>query len=336
MGRRFYSPDDKPTNEEKARLLRLINTPLQPEELTEEDKNLLWDFRCVWSGRVTSRHVLYGLRHALPKILYAMDLSDPMEEKNAIDMLEQWPELCLEDALQLLSNSIKQKDVRAFAVKKLDAWETVACVRGRLLDDESLKLYLLQLVQALRYESDLMGREMKEVVEKRVVRIVKEKSEESVAEAVENVEEKSVEAVEEPVESVEAVEKPVETVETVETVEKTEKQTPEETPEKTETEDAPTTTPEPAPEVTPTEETESKPIEENESKPEEEVIEEEIEEKKMVEVMVPHSPLLQFLIRRCAVERTLASLLLHYIRVEGNKNAKNASERNQGDFCRSC
>ena len=305
VGRRFYSPDDKPTNEEKARLLRLINTPLQPEELTEEDKNLLWDFRCAWSGRVTSRHVLYGLRHALPKILYAMDLSDPMEEKNAIDMLEQWPELCLEDALQLLSNSIKQKDVRAFAVKKLDTWETVACVRGRLLDDESLKLYLLQLVQALRYESDLMGREMKEVVEKRVVRIVKEKSEESVAEAVEN-------------------------------VEKTEKQTPEETPEKTETEDAPTTTPEPAPEVTPVEETESKPTEETESKPEEEVIEEEIEEKKMVEVMVPHSPLLQFLIRRCAVERTLASLLLHYIRVEGNKNAKNASERNQGDFCRSC
>lgn len=310
VGRRFYSPDDKPTNEEKARLLRLINTPLQPEELTEEDKNLLWDFRCAWSGRVTSRHVLYGLRHALPKILYAMDLSDPMEEKNAIDMLEQWPELCLEDALQLLSNSIKQKDVRAFAVKKLDAWETVACVRGRLLDDESLKLYLLQLVQALRYESDLMGREMKEVVEKRVVRIVKEKSEESVAE---NVEEKPTESVEE---------KPAENVEKTE--------------EKTETEDAATTTPEPAPEVTPTEETESKPTEETESKPEEEVIEEEIEEKKMVEVMVPHSPLLQFLIRRCAVERTLASLLLHYIRVEGNKNAKNASERNQGDFCRSC
>lgn len=310
VGRRFYSPDDKPTNEEKARLLRLINTPLQPEELTEEDKNLLWDFRCAWSGRVTGRHVLYGLRHALPKILYAMDLSDPMEEKNAIDMLEQWPELCLEDALQLLSNSIKQKDVRAFAVKKLDTWETVACVRGRLLDDESLKLYLLQLVQALRYESDLMGREMKEVVEKRVVRIVKEKSEESVAE---NVEEKPTESVEE---------KPAENVEKTE--------------EKTETEDAPTTIPEPAPEVTPVEETESKPTEETESKPEEEVIEEEIEEKKMVEVMVPHSPLLQFLIRRCAVERTLASLLLHYIRVEGNKNAKNASERNQGDFCRSC
>lgn len=184
------------------------------------------------------------------------------------------------------------------------------CVMDRLLDDESLKLYLLQLVQALRYESDLMGREMKEVVEKRVVRIVKEKSEEGVAE---NVEEKPTESVEE---------KPAENVEKTE--------------EKTETEDAATTTPEPAPEVTPTEETESKPTEETESKPEEEVIEEEIEEKKMVEVMVPHSPLLQFLIRRCAVERTLASLLLHYIRVEGNKNAKNASERNQGDFCRSC
>lgn len=304
MGRRFYSPDDKPTNEEKARLLRLINTPLQPEELTEEDRNLLWDFRWAWSGRVTGRHVLYGLRHALPKILYAMDLSDPMEEKNAINMLEQWPELCLEDALQLMSNSIKQKDVRAFAVKKLDAWETVVCVMGRLLDDESLKLYLLQLVQALRYESDLMGREMKEVVEKRVVRIVKEKSEEEPVVMEENPEN---------VETVESVEE-----NPAEAVEKSEEQTAEET-EKPETEVAPTTIPEPAPEV----------------KPEEEVIEEEIEEKKMVEVMVPHSPLLQFLIRRCAVERTLASLLLHYIRVEGNKNAKNASERNQGDFCRS-
>ena len=53
-----------------------------------------------------------------------------------------------------------------------------------------------------------------------------------------------------------------------------------------------------------------------------------MEEKKLVEVMTPRSPLLQFLIRRCSAERTLASLLLHYLRVEGNKNAKNESERN--------
>ena len=64
------------------------------------------------------------------------------------------------------------------------------------------------------------------------------------------------------------------------------------------------------------------------AEPEEEVIEEEVEEKKLVEVMTPRSPLLQFLIRRCSAERTLASLLLHYLRVEGNKNAKSESERN--------
>ena len=64
------------------------------------------------------------------------------------------------------------------------------------------------------------------------------------------------------------------------------------------------------------------------AEPEEEVIEEEVEEKKLVEVMTPRSPLLQFLIRRCSAERTLASLLLHYLRVEGNKTAKSESERN--------
>ena len=60
------------------------------------------------------------------------------------------------------------------------------------------------------------------------------------------------------------------------------------------------------------------------------MIEEEVEETKQVEVMTPRSPLLQFLIRRCSAERTLASLLLHYLRVEGNKNAKSESERNPG------
>lgn len=45
MGRRFYSPDDKPTNQEKARLIRLINSTLLPEELSDEEKTLLWSFR---------------------------------------------------------------------------------------------------------------------------------------------------------------------------------------------------------------------------------------------------------------------------------------------------
>lgn len=67
-------------------------------------------------------HVLYGRRHALPKILYAMDMTDPAERQQALAMLGQWPELCLEDALQLLSKNVAETEVRAFAVKKLDVW----------------------------------------------------------------------------------------------------------------------------------------------------------------------------------------------------------------------
>lgn len=69
---------------------------------------------------VLPSHVLYGMRHALPKILYAMDMSDPEEERFAVSMLDQWPELCIEDALELLSSSIHQEAVRRYAVEQLD------------------------------------------------------------------------------------------------------------------------------------------------------------------------------------------------------------------------
>ena len=111
--------------------MRLINSPLLPEDLTAEDKNLLWDFRWARGRAVRARHVLYGLRHALPKILYAMDMSDPAERANALAMLGQWPELCLEDALQLLSKNVAEKEVRAFAVKKLDVWASRGRVKRR-------------------------------------------------------------------------------------------------------------------------------------------------------------------------------------------------------------
>ena len=68
-------------------------------------------------------HVVYGVRHALPKILYAMDLSLPSEAHQAEAMLEQWPQLPVEDALQLLGKEIRLPAARAYAVKQLDRWE---------------------------------------------------------------------------------------------------------------------------------------------------------------------------------------------------------------------
>ena len=111
-----------------------------------------------------SRHVLSGMRHALPKILCSMDLTDPTEAAQAVAMLEQWPELCVEDALQLLSKRMPHPTVRAYAVEQLD----------RQLSDEDLQLYLLQLVQALRYEQLPCRCEIQEEQVKHMVRLEKQ------------------------------------------------------------------------------------------------------------------------------------------------------------------
>lgn len=111
-----------------------------------------------------NRHVLLGMRHALPKILYSMDLTDPAEADQAVSMLEQWPELCVEDALQLLSKKMPHPKVRAYAVDQLD----------RQLSDDDLQLYLLQLVQALRYEQEPCRCEIQEEKVKHIVRLEKQ------------------------------------------------------------------------------------------------------------------------------------------------------------------
>lgn len=43
-GRRYYSVENKPTNEERMYLLRLLNTVL-PEDLKDEDRTLIWTYR---------------------------------------------------------------------------------------------------------------------------------------------------------------------------------------------------------------------------------------------------------------------------------------------------
>ena len=55
--------------------------------------------------------------------------------------MEKWAPIDIADALELLSPDFKNQSVRAHAVKVLER-----------ADDDELLCYLLQLVQALRYE----------------------------------------------------------------------------------------------------------------------------------------------------------------------------------------
>lgn len=125
-------PNLKPSRDEKARIEQLLVTPT--DNLKNEDKDLLWKFR----------YTLTDNKKALVKFLLSVDWKDEMEVKQATDLLHQWCEIDIADALKLLGREkeFKHEIVRNFAVSTL--------ARAK---NEDLLDFLLQLVQALRYET---------------------------------------------------------------------------------------------------------------------------------------------------------------------------------------
>lgn len=100
-------------------------------ELEESEKALLWTFR----------NHLIRQPEALPKFLKTVYWSDPVETKQAVNLLNKWSMIPIECALELLGPFFANPQVRQHAVSRLDKEE-----------DVKITLYLLQLVQALRYE----------------------------------------------------------------------------------------------------------------------------------------------------------------------------------------
>jgi phosphatidylinositol 3-kinase len=90
-------------------------------------------------------------RRALTKFLLAVDWTVESEVVQAAELLEQWKKrspIEVTDALKLLGRNVAFQTglVRSYAI------ETLANA-----PDEELRLYLLQLVQALKYEEDVSG-----------------------------------------------------------------------------------------------------------------------------------------------------------------------------------
>ncbi|KAH8978579.1 atypical/PIKK/PI3K protein kinase [Lactarius hatsudake] len=101
--------------------------------LTSEEKDLVWKYRFY----------LARDKRGLTKFVKSVTWRDPMEVKQAVEeLLPMWTEIDTDDALELLGPSTVDSRVRAFAVKQLTR-----------ADDDELMLYLLQLVQALKFES---------------------------------------------------------------------------------------------------------------------------------------------------------------------------------------
>ena len=127
--------------------------------LSPVDKDLLWKFRFSLSRTPRS----------LTKFLKCVTWSDPVEAKQAVEkLLPLWgQEVGVDDALELLGPGFTNRGVRAFAVHRLERADDEASsslikiLRSEFIDliFQELHLFLLQLVQALKFEhaSLLMG-----------------------------------------------------------------------------------------------------------------------------------------------------------------------------------
>nr|CAD7401153.1 unnamed protein product [Timema poppensis] len=102
-------------------------------QLTTEEQDLVWKFRFYLSNQ----------KKALTKFLKCVNWRLSGEARQALDLLQQWAPMDVEDALELLSSNFTHPAVRRYAVTRL-----------KQAPDEDLLLYLVQLVQALNRERE--------------------------------------------------------------------------------------------------------------------------------------------------------------------------------------
>jgi phosphatidylinositol-4,5-bisphosphate 3-kinase len=125
-----YCIPDPPGREDLLLLNRLVGQdPLY--QLSEDEKLLLWE----------NRFFLTNKTKALAKVLLSIDYNDPKLVADAIRTLALWVKLPPHDALELLDSQYSCPEIREHGVKCLQA-----------VSDADLRNYLLQLVQALKYE----------------------------------------------------------------------------------------------------------------------------------------------------------------------------------------
>lgn len=123
--------DLKPNAETRNRLMEIVSYPAT-QPLVSEEQDLIWRFRYYLSSN----------KKALAKFVKCINWGSSHEAAQALDLINKWTPMDVEDALELLGPSFKHPGLRHYAVTRL-----------RQASDGDLQLYLLQLVQALKYEN---------------------------------------------------------------------------------------------------------------------------------------------------------------------------------------
>ncbi|CAK7204467.1 Phosphatidylinositol (PI) 3-kinase [Sporothrix eucalyptigena] len=122
--------DLKPNAKVRDELNGIMSYP-PTQALTSEEKDLVWKFR----------YHLTREKKAVTKFVKSVNWQDMAEAKQAVQVLGRWTNIDVDDALELLGPTFDHRAVRAYAVERL-----------RKAGDSELLLYLLQLVQALKFE----------------------------------------------------------------------------------------------------------------------------------------------------------------------------------------
>ena len=102
-------------------------------ELTVQEKDLIWKVRDF---------CLHQFPQLLPRIIDCVHYQDAAQVAELHRLLETWPLLSPENALQLVDYAYPDEYVRRFAVQCL-----------KQASDDTLSCYLLQLAQAIKHES---------------------------------------------------------------------------------------------------------------------------------------------------------------------------------------
>jgi phosphatidylinositol 3-kinase len=123
----------KPNSSEKREIESVLRQPLT-QALSREAKKQLWRFR----------YSMLDNPMALVKFLLAVDWLVADEVQEALGLMHQWASVSTTDVLCLLSSNFANPGVRGHAVSVL-----------KTAEDEEIVSYLLQLVQALRYEHSI-------------------------------------------------------------------------------------------------------------------------------------------------------------------------------------
>lgn len=122
----------KEISNEEMKLFEKITSRDALHEMSEQEKDFIWSIQnfCV------------TVPESLPRLLDSVKWASRAEVAQILVLLEQWKEVHPRVALELLDIKYPDRRVREFAVR---------CLNARL-SDEQLCLYMISLVQALKYE----------------------------------------------------------------------------------------------------------------------------------------------------------------------------------------